>query len=111
GVLNFSTDEEVGHFLLDAPFPGIPGTTFHSTQFTTELIGFLDLEAGVHKLGVTVNASRVDVNDDDNFALFIGQNPRDAFSHMLGSYVRMNAPAFDEDSQNDNEFTFYIPET
>ena len=110
GVLDFSTDSPVGNFLGDQPFPGIPGATGHSTQFTTEFLGFLELEEGVHKIGVTVNASRVDVNDDDNFALFIGLNPRDAFSQELGSYVRVNAPAFEENSQNHNEFTFYVPQ-
>ncbi|HTG43756.1 MAG TPA: hypothetical protein VK633_04425, partial [Verrucomicrobiae bacterium] len=108
-LINFSTDEEVGVFLGDAPFPGIPGQNGHSTQFTTELVGYLELSQGAHKLGVTINASRVDVNDDDNFALYLGQNPRDVFSQVLGSYVRSTAPAFDENSQNENEFTFYAP--
>ena len=110
-VLNFSTDEEVGNFTGDSPFPGIPGANGHSTQFTTELLGFLQLQAGTYQLGVAVNASRVDVNDDDNFALYIGLNPRDAFSQVLGSYVRSTAPAFDENSQNQNEFTFFVAQS
>lgn len=109
-VINFAIGGEVGNFLGDAPFPGIPGQNLHSTQFTTEFLAHLQLAEGTYKLGVTVNASRVDVNDDDNFALFIGRNPRDAFSQVLGSYVRATAPAFDENSQNQNEFTFYIAE-
>ncbi len=107
-VINFATEGEVGNFLGDWPFPGIPGQNLHSTQFTTEFLGYLQFATGTYKLGVTVNASRVDVNDDDNFALVIGLNPRDAFSQVLGSYVRATAPAFDENSQNHNEFTFYI---
>ncbi len=107
-VINFATDQEVGSFTGDAPFPGIPGQNGHATQFTTEFLGFLQLDAGTYKFGVTVNASRVDVNDDDNFAFYIGQNPRDVFSQTLGSYVRATAPAFEENSQNQNEFTFYI---
>ena len=109
GALNFSTDEEVGYFLGDQFFPGIPGQNGHSTQFATEFLGYLELPAGTHKLGVTVNASRVDVNDDDNFAIYMGQNPRDFFSQVLGPYSRSTAPAFNENSQNDNEFTFFAP--
>ena len=108
-VINLATDPEVGVFPGDSGFPGVPGQNGHSTQFTTELLGFVQLNQGTYKFGVTVNASRVDVNDDDNFALFVGQNPRDAFAQVLGAYVRTTAPNFDENSQNLNQFTFYVP--
>ena len=112
-TINFSTSlDDAGNFPGDSQFPGIPGTdpesgNQHATQFTSEVLTFLDLKQGVHRIGITVNISRVDVNDDDGYTLFVGQNPRDVFSDVVGSYTRNSPLNFPENAQSSNEFTFY----
>ncbi|MBI4324082.1 MAG: hypothetical protein HY674_02340 [Chloroflexi bacterium] len=109
-MINFSTTFEVGNFMGDQPFPGIPGVNGHSTQFTTEVLTFLELEKGVHRFGMSVNVSRVDVNDDDGYTLFVDQNPRNVFSQVVGAFQNVTG-GFPENAQNNNEFTFFAPET
>jgi len=41
----------VGDFENNDFFPGIPGTGGHTTQFATEIIAYLELEAGFHRFG------------------------------------------------------------
>jgi hypothetical protein len=118
-VINFHTGgTEVGAFTGDLPFPGIPGVGApqsdpprdpHSTQFTTEVLTFLNLKQGIHRFGASVNVSRVDVNDDDYYALFVGRNPRDVFSQIVGEYARNIPDAFPENAVSHNEFTFFAP--
>ena len=48
-VIDFEHNAEiVGNFENDDFFPGIPGTGGHTTQFATEIIAYLELEAGFH---------------------------------------------------------------
>src|SRR5688572_26743556 len=58
-------------------FPGIPGTGGHTDNFTTEVLGFLELPAGETTFGVSVGTDRTDVNNDDSFQVLTGDNPRD----------------------------------
>ncbi|HIG29648.1 MAG TPA: hypothetical protein EYQ50_18360 [Verrucomicrobiales bacterium] len=114
GVIDFEREAfPNGNFEGDTLFPGIPGTGFHTDQFTTEIVTFLELSAGFHTFGGQVWIERTDVAggaDDDGFTLYAGQNARDIFSTDVHSFVRSkNAPAFSS-TTDDNTFGFLIEE-
>lgn len=89
------------------PFPGIPGATGHGTRFATEVVGFLDLPAGVHTLGVTVAVAATDALDDDGFVLWAGANPRDALAIEVGRFTRVVGGH--NYWENSNEFNIVAP--
>ncbi len=91
-------------------FPGIPGTGAHTDNFVTEAVGFLELTAGVHTLGISVTADRTDVNNDDGFQVFVATNPRDYFGLKVAEYQRI-APGFQANWRNENEFSVQAPVT
>jgi hypothetical protein len=86
------------------PFPGIPGTGGHTTRFAVEVIGFLELTAGTHTMGVSVGTDRTDVNNDDSYQVFVGVNPRDFFASKVGEFERF-APPFRGDTHTESQFT------
>ena len=103
----------VGNFESDELFPGIPGNGGHTTQFTTDIITFLDLKAGFHRFGGQVWIERTDVAggaDDDGFTVFVGANPKDIIdADVIHTYERsLDAPAF-ASTTDDNQFNFVAP--
>ena len=90
------------------PFPGIPGNNGHTANFTTEVVGYLELTKGIHVFGVSVTAERTDVNNDDSFFLSAGLNPRSAFALKVGEFERI-APGFQNKWRNENRFTVEAP--
>ena len=52
---------------MEEYFPGIPGEEDHDTNFSTEVLTYLALKAGTHRLGVTVHVAKPDQNDEDRF--------------------------------------------
>jgi hypothetical protein len=71
---------EKGHFTgpdnPDMLIPGIPGTSDHDNQYAVELVGYLELEAGLYAIGV---------NSQDGFELAAGVDARDVFDlQVLG---------------------------
>ena len=102
----------VTNFQPNALFPGIPGDTVHTTNFTTEIVTFLELSAGEHTFGGQVWIERTDAaggGDDDLFAVFSGTNPRDFNAIKLGESVRSaDAPQFSS-VPDDYTFTFTAP--
>lgn len=79
---------EIGNFqststpsFPDAPIPGIPGTDPDSTanldSIAAEMIGYLELPAGLHRLGV---------NSDDGFRVTAGSDPRNPANVLLGEF-------------------------
>ena len=85
-------------------FPGIPGAGGHTDNFAIEVVGFLELSAGLHTFGVGAGADRTDVNDDDSFAAFVSENPRDYFGFKVGDYER-SARAFVTDQHIETQFS------
>ncbi len=72
----------------DAMFPGIPGDADHDDQFAVELVGFLELSAGMHVFGV---------NSQDGFDLRVGPDARSLFgASSLGQFNGVR-PASEED--------------
>ena len=91
-----------------ALFPGIPGTGAHTDSFALEAIGFLELSAGETTLGVSVSADRTDVNNDDNYQLFVSANPRDFFGAKIAEYQRAGA-VFVANQHIENQITVTAP--
>ena len=89
-------------------FAGIPGQTGHADNFAVEVIGFLELSAGSHLLGISVSSDRTDVNDDDTYQLFVGANPRDFFNMKVAEYQRAGA-VFGANQHIENQFTVEAP--
>jgi hypothetical protein len=62
-------DAEEGGFVAptypDQPVPGIPGTGAHTDNIAAEIVGWLELPAGLVKMGV---------NSDDGFRVTVGTN-------------------------------------
>lgn len=102
----------ITNFNPNALFPGIPGTEGHTTNFTTEIVTFLELTAGEHTFGGQVWIDRTDAPggvNDDNFAVYSGTNPSDFLATKLGEYVRSaDAPQFAA-IPDDYTFTFTAP--
>jgi hypothetical protein len=82
------TSIEIGNFqststpaFADTPIPGIPGTDPESTanldSVAAEIIGHLELSAGLHRLGV---------NSDDGFRVTAGSDPRNPANVLLGEF-------------------------
>ena len=93
------------------PFPGIPGTNGSTLNFADDTLAYIPLTAGSYTFGVNVGIGRVDAppGADDGYTLFCGANPRDAFSTVVGQFVRTGSNF--NDSQNTNEFNFVAPVT
>lgn len=79
---------EIGNFqsgstpsFPDEPIPGIPGTDpdsgLNRDNIAGEIIGYLDLPAGLHRLGV---------NSDDGFRVTAGSDPRHPGNVVLGVF-------------------------
>ncbi|MGV3771310.1 MAG: hypothetical protein ACO1QB_00310, partial [Verrucomicrobiales bacterium] len=104
-VINFeATATPYANFMDDVQFPGV---TPEYLKFATEVIGYLELPAGSHRIGVSASVDRVDVNDDDGFVLYGGLNPRDYFAPVLGVFAN-NVGGFGA-AFNNNEFTIVAP--
>ncbi len=95
-------------FFDPTAFPGIPGTNGHLDNFAAEVVGFLELPAGVTTFGVSVGTDRTDTNDDDSYIAYVAANPRDAFGAKIGEFQR-NAPPFISNTHNENTFQVNAP--
>ena len=95
-----------GNFSNDDFFPGIPGSGDHDTLFATEILTYLELQKGVHTFGINVHVGKPDQNDEDQFRVFIGSNPRDYFSKSLGEF-ELTLTGF-KDGPNDTTFDFSV---
>ncbi len=95
-----------GHFEMDEYFPGIPGEEDHDTNFSTEVLTYLALNAGTHRLGITVHVAKPDQNDEDRFKVFVGGSPRDRFAQEIGSF-ELTLLGFRE-GPNDTTFDFTV---
>jgi len=95
-----------GNFSNDDFFPGIPGSGDHDALFATEILSYLELQKGVHTFGVNVHVGKPDQNDEDQFRVFIGLNPRDYFSKSLGEF-ELTLLGF-KDGPNDTTFDFSV---
>ena len=89
GVVNFEEEErDAGNFhggngKQDIPFPGIPGSADHDDQYAIELVGYLELSAGIHVFGV---------NSQDGFSLRVGPDARALFgTDTLGEFNGVRA--------------------
>ncbi|MEW6158528.1 MAG: hypothetical protein AB1813_13930 [Verrucomicrobiota bacterium] len=92
----------------DVNFPGIPGTEDGRDVFATEVITYLELTEGVHRLAVSVCTDRTDTGTDDGFTLFDGRESRNFLAPVVGRFARGNVPAFSA-SFNTNVFTIVAP--
>ncbi len=114
GIINFHYEAapDIGNFFDDTLFPGIPGSGFHTDNFSTEVVAFLELSAGEHEFGGQVWIERTDVGDggdDDFFAVFAGANARDFLATKLTEYARSpTAPPFSS-TPDDHIYTFTAP--
>ncbi len=94
GVINFEEEaRDAGAFnstnnATDSMFPGIPGSGDHDDQFAVEFVGYLELSAGIHVIGV---------NSQDGFSLRVGPDARGLFgTQTLGEFNGVRAePAED----------------
>jgi hypothetical protein len=107
--INFHRDgTDFGVFPGDQLFPGIPGVEAGTDLFSTDVSGYLELTAGVHKLGISVSTSRTDSNDDDGYALYVALDPRNILTTPLATFDRGTVAAF-SDSFTTNQFTLVAP--
>lgn len=86
-VINYEPERTpTGNFIdVEGLVPGIPGTGQHTFNAAVEIITYLYLPVGYHKLGV---------NSDDGFRLTVGEREaRDAFSLVVGQYDGARDPA------------------
>ncbi len=108
-VVDFELNgDPFGNFSSFEFFPGIPGDGGHTTLFSTEAIGYLELEPGFYQLGVNVHISRPDQNDNDNWRMYIGYPQSDLFSTIVGDF-ELTVQGF-VDGPNDNTFEFFVTE-
>lgn len=80
GVINFEKDGNPGGNFLEneQQIPGIPGSGGHTVNAAMEILTFLEIPAGFHKLGVS---------SDDGFRVSIGErDARGFFSPILGQF-------------------------
>ncbi len=89
-------------------FPGIPGSGFHTDNFATEVVCWLELTAGDHVFGISSATDRTDVNDDDSWQLFAGKNPRELLNTKVAEFSR-NVPAFQGNTHGETQFTLTAP--
>ena len=86
-LIDFQKDgSPFGHFEFDDFFPGIPGEEDHDTNFSTEILTYLALKPGTHRLGLTVHVGKPDQNDEDRFKVFAATSPRDRFAQEIGDF-------------------------
>ena len=86
-LIDFQKDgSPFGHFEFDDFFPGIPGEDDHDTNFSTEILTYLALKPGTHRLGLTVHVGKPDQNDEDRFKVFAATSPRDRFAQEIGDF-------------------------
>ena len=85
-------------------FPGIPGFNNSRDGFAVEVVGFVQLPAGITTFGVSVGTDRTDLKDDDSYVVYVGRNPRDAFNLKIGEFERFAPPLLDH-SKNENPFS------
>jgi len=90
-------------------FPGIPGNEGETGQFALDAVALVQLPAGETTLGISVSADRTDVNDDDGYSVFVGQNPRDFFATRIADYARVNAQAFASNQRIENQIVVNAP--
>jgi hypothetical protein len=95
-------------FSTDTLFPGIPGSDGGVENFTTEILGYLDLPEGIHRFGLTVNTDRTDTETDDGYVLTSGRDARNFQAPVIGSFFRGSVPAFSS-TFTTNEFTVVAP--
>jgi hypothetical protein len=82
-VINFDQDGvDHGNFTsvngyTEELVPGIPGTGGHTDNFAVEILAYLQLSAGVHRMGV---------NSDDGFVVMVGPERPDALGTRLGFF-------------------------
>ena len=108
-LINFHLNgASFGVFMDDAMFSGIPGSDDGKENFAADVITFLDLPAGLHKIGVSASTARTDSGTDDGYAWFSGRDPRNILSPVVGSFFRGSVPAF-SDSFTTNEITVVAP--
>ena len=89
-------------------FPGIPGTGGHTDKFAVEVVTYLELSQGLHTFGMSVSADRTDVNDDDGYQVFVGENPRSLFATKVAEFQRIARP-FASDQHIENRWTVEAP--
>lgn len=78
GAGNFQDDSFSDVILTDHPFPGIPGITGSTDNFTMEIATYLEFpEPGVYTMGV---------NSDDGFKVSTGKSNRDVLGQVLGFF-------------------------
>lgn len=82
-------------------FPGPLHDSGDQPNLAVEVVGFLELPAGVTTFGVSVSADRTDVNDDDGYVVYTATNPNDFFGLKIGEYER-NAKPFVGNQRNEN---------
>ena len=86
-VIDFQKDGSIfGHFDFDDFFPGIPGAEEQDTNFSTEILTYLALKPGTHRLGITTHVGKPDQNDEDKFKVFTAASSRDRFAQEVGEF-------------------------
>jgi hypothetical protein len=106
-VIDFQKDGSIfGHFDFDDFFPGIPGEEEQDTNFSTEILTYLALQPGTHRLGITTHVAKPDQNDEDKFKVFTAANSRDRFAQEVGEF-QLNLIGYREGA-NDCSFDFTV---
>ena len=106
-VIDFQKDGSIfGHFDFDDFFPGIPGEEEQDTNFSTEILTYLALKTGTHRLGITTHVAKPDQNDEDKFKVFTAANSRDRFAQEVGEF-QLNLIGYREGA-NDCSFDFTV---
>ncbi len=99
----------IGTYMVSDYFPGIPGQEGATTQFAVEAVALVALDAGFHSLAISANADRTDVNDDDNYAVYVGANPRDYFTTKIAEFNRGGAQGFTKNQYVENLIEVVAP--
>jgi hypothetical protein len=108
-LVNFHLDaSSYALFQDDSFFPGVPGMDGGLDNFATEVVTYLELPAGVHQVGVTVNTDRTDIGTDDGYTIFSGRDARDFQALVVGSFFRGSVPGFSS-AFTTNEFSLVAP--
>jgi hypothetical protein len=109
-TINFSGDGVTfGNFGIDQLFPGLPGTEGTTRKTAVEVVTFIELDKGFHRMGINVHTDLPDQNDDDGFQVWVGGDARDAFAQVIGSFQRTRLGFTRGD--NDTIFNFVAPES
>ncbi len=100
GVLNWDQASgaqgnfNAGNGFPESPIPGIPGTTGNDENVIGEVFTWLDLPAGLTRLGV---------NSDDGFTLSVGASPLDFFGKITAGVFNGGRGA------SDTQFDIAVP--